>query len=178
MSQQVKNVLKYKTGDVVKALQNNEINILAHGCNCFCTMGAGVAKAVRETFPEAYESDCDTISGDRKKLGSYSSVWYYSTHLFGIYNLYTQYGFGGYKISKGIIDLDYEALKESLTKMAKNILSCTIPTPDSPVLSNIKIGMPKIGAGLAGGDWEIIEDIIQCVLIKEYNLDVTIYTLD
>ena len=37
-----------------------------------------------------------------------------------------------------------------------------------------KIGMPKIGAGLGGGDWNIIKEIIE----EELNgIDVTIVSL-
>ena len=42
-------------------------------------------------------------------------------------------------------------------------------------MSDYKVGLPKIGAGLAGGDWKIIETMIESVL---HDCDVTIYVLN
>jgi len=39
----------------------------------------------------------------------------------------------------------------------------------------MKVGLPKIGAGLGGGDWSIISKIIEEELGE---FDVTIYVLD
>lgn len=39
---------------------------------------------------------------------------------------------------------------------------------------NASVHMPKIGAGLAGGRWEIIEKMIRGTLVKE-NIDTTVY---
>jgi O-acetyl-ADP-ribose deacetylase (regulator of RNase III) len=54
--------------------------------------------------------------------------------------------------------LDYEALTLGLRKM--NFL-----------FAGKKIGLPKIGAGLAGGDWSRIKEIIQTEL---NDCDVTV----
>lgn len=35
-------------------------------------MGAGIARAIRAHFPEAYEADAATLPGDASKLGAYS----------------------------------------------------------------------------------------------------------
>ena len=37
--------------------------------------------------------------------------------------------------------------------------------------------MPRIGAGLAGGQWDTIEEIINRILVVEGNIDVTVYDL-
>lgn len=42
--------------------------------------------------------------------------------------------------------------------------------------NDASIHMPKIGAGLAGGDWNIIEKMIDS-LITEYEVPVSVYTL-
>lgn len=41
-----------------------------------CTIGADIARAIRATFPEAYDADISTRKGDRAKLGtiSYATV--------------------------------------------------------------------------------------------------------
>jgi len=47
-------------------------DIIGHCCNCFCTMGSGVAAAIKAKYPEAYDADCKTKKGDRTKLGTLS----------------------------------------------------------------------------------------------------------
>lgn len=37
-------------GDLIKLALEGEFDVIAHGCNCFCTMGAGIAVAMKNTF--------------------------------------------------------------------------------------------------------------------------------
>lgn len=60
----------------------------------------------------------------------------------------------------------YDALKECLMKVAKLAKS-----------TNASVHMPMIGAGLAGGDWSIIEGIINKTLIF-LGVDTTVYIFD
>jgi len=61
--------MKKISGDLIQLAKNGQFDLIAHGCNCFCTMGAGIAKAVKEVFPAAFEADEATQRGDRAKLG-------------------------------------------------------------------------------------------------------------
>ena len=59
-------------------------------------MGAGIALAIKTTFPEAYKADLKTTKGDREKLGHYSSATVEREgHQITIVNAYTQYHYGG-----------------------------------------------------------------------------------
>ena len=49
-------------------------DVVIHGCNCFNTTGAGVAKQIKLQYPEAYQADKLTIKGDKGKLGSYTQA--------------------------------------------------------------------------------------------------------
>lgn len=60
----------------------------------------------------------------------------------------------------------YEALKECLHKVAKLAKA-----------NNVSVHMPMIGAGLAGGDWTVIEGIINNTLIQS-GVDTTVYVFD
>ena len=83
-------------GNLIKLALKGDFDVIVHGCNCFCTMGAGIAVAVKSTFPEAYKADLGTIKGDRKKLGSYSSATVEKNgHQITVVNAYTQYHYGG-----------------------------------------------------------------------------------
>lgn len=138
-------------------------DILIHGCNCFCVMGAGVARMVRQLYPLSYNADQKTISGAPFKLGTYSYSTqkhnYYPQNLIVI-NAYTQFR---YSSKSSLYDLiaDYDAIRTVMTSINK----------DFPKKS---ISMPRIGAGLGGGDWNEISDIINSVFrtrnITVYNL--------
>ncbi|MBW2567878.1 MAG: macro domain-containing protein [Deltaproteobacteria bacterium] len=137
-------------GDLIKLALNGKFDVIIHGCNCYCTMGAGIAKTIKHEFPEAYKADCKTEKGNESKLGSYSSVAIYKeNHQITVVNAYTQYNYKG----KGV-KADYEAVR-SVFKSIKNDFS------------GKRIGYPKIGAGLAGGDWNIISKIIDDELKDE-----------
>lgn len=126
-------------GDLIQMALTGQFDVIVHGCNCFCTMGAGIAKQIKATFPAAYDADCLTSEGDRAKLGSYSSA---KVDGITIVNAYTQYDWRGSGQKA-----DYDAIRSCLAKVASEF-----PTA--------RIGLPQIGAGLAGGDWPTILQII------------------
>jgi O-acetyl-ADP-ribose deacetylase (regulator of RNase III) len=66
--------LKVVRVDLVKLALDGRFEVIIHGCNCQCVVGAGIAKAIKQTFPEAYNADKATAKGSRTKLGSLSSV--------------------------------------------------------------------------------------------------------
>ncbi len=135
-------------GDIIELTKSGEIDIIVHGCNCFCKMGSGVAKLVRKNFPVAYYADQDTVRGDVNKLGTITtSATLYKGRLIYVFNAYTQYKYGYF----GKRYVDYEALR-SCFRMVANVVK------SQPKV--MKIGYPKIGAGRGGGDWDVIKDII------------------
>lgn len=146
--------MKNVKGDLLSLAQEGKFEVIAHGCNCFCTMGAGIARAIKAVFPEAYAADCETEKGRRDKLGSCSQA-YCDTESgkLVVVNAYTQFHWRG-RGQKA----DYDAIRACMRWIkAKH--------------AGKRIGLPKIGAGLAGGDWQIIETIIAEELKDE---DVTI----
>ena len=135
--------MKVIKGDLIKHAIDGKFDVIIHGCNCFCTMGAGIAKQIKNEFPEAYNADLNTTKGDKNKLGTISSAAINKNGIIlTVVNGYTQYNWRG----SGIL-VDYDAIR-SVFKHVKLIYS------------GMRIGYPKIGAGLAGGDWEIISKII------------------
>ena len=89
-------------------------------------------------------------AGDINKLGQIE--WNVLPNINGnelvVINSYTQYGFGKNHKKGTVSPIDYEALTLCMRK-----INHTFPGK--------KIGLPRIGAGLAGGDWERIKTIIQ-----------------
>jgi len=142
--------MKTIKGDLIKLAIEGEFDLIIHGCNCFCTMGAGIAKSIKQIFPEAYKADLKTKKGDKSKLGKIS--WAKSKAGKGeliIVNGYSQFNFRGSGRKA-----DYEAIREIFNIVKKEF-------------SGLKIGYPAIGAGLAGGDWKIISEIIKDELKDE-----------
>ena len=75
--------------NLIELVDNREINVLIHPCNCFHDMESGVAKQLKDNYPEVYEADLKTIKGDKDKLGRFSFADV-ARHL-RIINAYTQY---------------------------------------------------------------------------------------
>lgn len=81
-------MMKVVIGDLLKLAEEGNFDIIVHGCNCFTTMGGGIAKQIKTAYPGAYAVDAETINGDSKKLGTYTK---FDTGKFIIINAYTQY---------------------------------------------------------------------------------------
>ena len=94
-------------GDLIKLAIKGDFDVIIHGCNCFCTMGAGIAKSIKAAFPEAYKADMETLKGDKEKLGNFSAANIKRNgQEITIVNAYTQYHYGGPGIK-----VDYRAIQ-------------------------------------------------------------------
>lgn len=144
--------MKETIGDLVKMAKRGEFDVIVHGCNCFHTMGAGIARQIKEELPEAFSADLNTQYMDRFKLGTYSKARIERNgHEFVVVNAYTQFGYGQ---RFGKSDADLRAIRACFVKIKRDF-------------SGLRIGYPKIGGGLAGGDWNKISAIINEVLEGE-----------
>jgi O-acetyl-ADP-ribose deacetylase (regulator of RNase III) len=141
--------MKIVHGDLIKLALEGQFQVIIHGCNCFCTMGAGIAKTIKQVLPEAYSADLKTANGSRDKLGSYSTA---SIERSGktiiVVNGYTQFHWRG----RG--NADYSAIRSVMRRVKQEF-------------AGRSIGYPRIGAGLAGGDWSLIAAIIDEELAGE-----------
>src|SRR5690349_9318552 len=108
--------MKHIKGDLLKLAKDNAFDVIAHGCNCFCTMGAGFAKGVATCFPQAYEADRRTLKGDRTKLGTCTSVEVpLDRRTLVVVNAYTQYDFRGSGLKA-----DYQAIRSCMQWIARS----------------------------------------------------------
>ena len=193
--------MKIISGDLLELAKEGKFDVIIHGCNCFCNMGAGIAKVIQKEFPQAYQADCE-VPGKREKLGTMTfakvqiSMEMFSDdnnnddktkektndgnvsinnknknndddddddndkkspnttershnnncHELTIVNAYTQYH---WRIKDPDDDclLDYNALRSVFRAVKQEF-------------GGLRIAYPKIGAGLAGGDWNRIAQII------------------
>ena len=144
--------LKHTKGNLIDLAENGEFDAIIHGCNCFCTMGSGIAREIRERYPKAYDADAATPAGDIYKLGNWTE---YATDKFHIFNTYTQFGFNRGGENEDLFE--YTAFKLILQKLAH-------------LYGTKRFGLPYIGMGLAGGDKKrimaMIEDFAEQVSIQ------------
>ncbi len=142
--------MKTRQGDLIELALGGEFDVIVHGCNCFCRMERGIAAAIKKTFPEAYAGDLATPAGDRAKLGSLSWAEIFRENgKIIVVNAYTQHHWDGI----GVI-ADYDAIRKAMREIRRRF-------------SGLRIGYPKIGAGLARGNWHIIAAIIEEELAGE-----------
>lgn len=160
------NHIKYKKGNLVDAFIDNEINVLIQQCNCFCTQNSGLAKEIKARLPEMFQADCETIKGDIRKLGSYSCAIFEGDNgslKYG-FNLYGQHRYGVEKQHT-----NYDKMKKGLTSI-KNYLDLSIGKTKK------KVGIPKLGCGLGGGDWSVVSDIVSEIFVEQ-DYEIYVYEL-
>lgn len=135
-------MIKRIQGDLLDFAENGDFHVIVHGCNCFCTMGSGIAAQIREKYPMAALVDLETTKGDINKLGNFTLV---NTGKFIIINAYTQYDFNRKGQNKDMFE--YASFEVILRKLAYRF-------------GNLSYGFPLIGQGLAGGNPERINSIL------------------
>jgi O-acetyl-ADP-ribose deacetylase (regulator of RNase III) len=182
--------MKYIDGDLIRLAKQGTFDVIAHGCNCFCTMGAGIAPQMAEAFGcdefemerterSEYDEDLEgnysiptNNKGDINKLGNidfeYQYLWFNHPMVnepgvaiamtskspgqanvkdLIVVNAYTQYMYGRNHADGDKSPVDYAAIEMCMKKI-------------NHLFKGKRIGLPKIGSGLAGGDWNRIEKII------------------
>jgi len=134
-------MIEIRRGDL---LQQDDVNIICHQANCFCTMGAGIAGQIARSYPYVKSADAKTAFGDQAKMGTWSDAAINESQR--ILNMYTQYRPGQGSTSLVAINTAFDHLG--------NLISQT--TDDKKDV----IGIPwKYGCGIAGGDWDEVLDI-------------------
>lgn len=169
---------KYKEvhGDLISLAMQAWFDVIAHGCNCHSKMGAGLAPQMAAAFG-CDRFEMETWGSTIDKLGNID----YQTFVLGqnstwslldadnklnepeltVVNAYTQFNYGRNHADGDLRPIDYEALTLCMRKINKKF-------------AGRRVGLPQIGAGLAGGDWNRIKDIIQKEL-RDCDVTVVIY---
>lgn len=167
-------------GNLITLALQGEFDVIAHGCNCFCVMGAGIAPQMAKAF------GCDTFNFEQSKymgwinklgnidfeginlstgdhirgLSRLDDVFSKGADLI-VVNCYTQFGFGNNHTGGTDTPLDYTALTLCLKKM-------------NHIFKGKHIGLPWIGCGLAGGDMSIVRKLIE-VHLKDCKVTIVEY---
>lgn len=129
--------IEYVKGD----LFSTHVKHIMHGCNAQRVMGSGVALHIRNKHPLAYEAYLewkDLHLGNIQLVPSNDKI---------IINAVTQqfYGKDGKKYAS------YDAIELVMKKVNFALMTDNVT----------EVAMPKIGSALGGGNWNIIEKIIE-----------------
>lgn len=142
--------------------------LIVHGCNAQGVMGSGVAKAIRDKYPKAftdYEKVCNDYihkkypDGSNKILSNLIVSPQPDEKL--IVNAITQEYYGRDKKRYVSYDAIDTVMKNLFTYCWRNQIN--------------HIAMPKIGAGLGGGNWDVIEQIILTHFSETSPIEVDIH---
>ena len=166
-------MVQYKNGNLLDA----PVDYICHQVNCQGRMGSGIAKQIRGRWPVVYRQYQAVFDEREKKIIEMCDGWEQqidvSETLLGylqqvpvndkqtVINMFAQqyYGYDGKRYTS------YDAFYDCLTGIAAS------------VPKGSKIGFPyRVGCGLGGANWQIIETMIYSVLGNDF--DVYIYTLE
>lgn len=166
-------------GNLITMALNGNFDVIAHGVNCMCVQGKGLAPQMVKAFgtDKYFELEVPDTKGDINKLGQIEYIEYYRDIEGGFYpdtfgfseepptlivvNAYTQYNYGKNHSDGDNKPVDYEAIALCMRKINHEF-------------KGQHIGLPRIGCGLAGGDWDIVRGIIQTEL-KDCHVTVVNY---
>ena len=166
-------MVQYKTGNLLDA----PVDYICHQVNCQGRMGSGIAKQIKERWPIVYDQYIAAFKEREEEVVKLCGQWEtqidvsetFLGHLQQIpvsdtqtvINMFAQqwYGYDGKRYTS------YDAF-----------WACLGGIRDS-IPKGSKIGFPyRIGCGLGGANWQVIETMIYAVLGKDY--DVYIYVLE
>jgi O-acetyl-ADP-ribose deacetylase (regulator of RNase III) len=137
-------MIEYRKGNLLDVTRG----VIIHGCNSHGVMGSGVALAVKNKYPgcfETYHLYCERRNNNQTILGD--SIVYVASFELTIVNMITQKDYGAHRRQ-----VNYGAIAKGFSDLHNNYY-----------IRDQEFHFPKIGAGLGGGDWEVISEIIEYV---------------
>jgi len=143
-------MIEHITGDLLSVTEG----YIIHGCNAQGIMGAGVAKLIKEKYPLAFKDYALCLQAKRtlNKPALGTSTYSVQPDNVVIVNAVTQEYMGTDRRHT-----DYDAVRTCFEEFVDEIDSHQNIFEDVPRVLNF----PLIGCGLGGGEWEVIEQIIE-----------------
>ena len=150
----IKRNLFDSVGNIVKAGNNGSTVIVPHVCNNIDLFGAGFAAGVAKHYPAVKQNY--HLLGNKNVLGYVQFVEVYKDPTYK-----HQLIFANMIAQNGVIDhhnrrpLNYASLVHCMESINKYIAN-SFDHKEYP----IQIHAPKFGCGLAGGNWNFVEELI------------------
>lgn len=168
--------MKYLVGDCIGAAIKDSSNagliIIPHVVNNINSFGSGFARAMMLRLPKVKQVYHAVPQG--RTLGNVTAISFTEGEAQGVVviNMCAQNGTISQSNPKPI---RYDALETCMKKVELSIAQFESTHLVDRSREFVKIYCPKFGAGLAGGDWNIISGLID----KHWSkIDVTVFTLD
>ena len=153
-------IIKYVNGDILTAKDRPGFVAICHQVNCKGVMGAGLALQIKNKYPNLYKryrKFCTNVHYNPPELtkspllGKIQIFYPENLSVSGdsepthcIVNCFGQDGYS----NKGV-QTDYVALKKCFKQI-------------NTIFKNKRVALPyKFGCGLAGGDWSVVERLIE-----------------
>jgi len=154
--------ITYLVGDATEPKEGLNTKIIAHICNDVGAWGKGFTAALDKKWDKPRKAYKEWANGEYFDLGGIQFVTIDKEADLYVANMVAQHGL---RSKDNPTPIDYKALKRCLDLVEEeaNFLEASVH-------------MPKIGTGLAGGDWQIIEKIIVNQLCV-HNIAVYVYEL-
>lgn len=164
--------IHYIIGDATLPIETEAENrLIVHCCNTLGVWGAGFVVPLGKRYPLAKEGYKKFIAENGGTLGEVNEVPV-GKHLY-VENLMGQNFL--HKKPNGEIPCNYAAIETGFLNIIRKWLSYYEVFHNEK--QNFSIHMPRIGCGLAGGDWKTIEEIIYRTFIDIADVDVYVYDL-
>lgn len=162
-------MIYYIIGDATYPQIEDGLRVIAHVCNDIGKWGAGFSGAISKRWkgPEEYFKKQYKWAKPRPKLGDVQ--WNFPELDIGVVNMIAQHGV------RSLLEptpIRYDALERCLEATAEGARACA--GIEELNRQRLTFHMPRIGCGLAGGDWERVEPLIDEVL---WDIDVYVYDL-
>lgn len=152
-------MVKIVVGDATKPIGEGN-KIIAHVCNDIGAWGKGFVLAVNKLSQRPKNLYKFAIEKHQIKLGDIQLVLIPEDPSIYVANMVAQHGI--VKDEEGEPPIRYDSLRECLKQVYSEAKQ-----------RNATVHMPRIGCGLAGGEWNVVEKII----LEELK-DVQVYVYD
>lgn len=157
------NKINYVVGDATNPIGNGR-KFICHICNDVGAWGCGFVMELSKKWkePEKYYRSQKSYN-----LGEIQVVTVDNEHpsnIVHVVNMIAQHGISTKPLDKNLPPIRYVALEKCLDKLATSLM-----------VIHGSVHMPMIGTGLAGGNWKIIERIIEITLIEK---DIPVYVYE
>lgn len=161
-SRNVPNKINYRRGDATDPRDEGDYRIIAHIVNDKTAVWGGVfARAVKKRWPRA-QTDFERWSSEEKRNLSLGNARLVEVdERLSVFTMVAQRGYGESNKPR----IKYSALKLCLESLA-----------DAAERRGASVHMPRIGSGQAGGNWEVISELIEDALCGR-GIKVYVYTL-
>ncbi len=155
--------IQYVRGDATVP-QAIGTKIIAHVCNDVGAWGKGFVLALSRRWPEPAQAYKDWYRDREAKDFALGAVQFVQVAAdLWIANMVAQHGI---RAARGNPPIRYDALEGCLEKVASKAIAL-----------KASVHMPRIGCGLAGGEWSQIEPMLLEQLCEQ-NIPVTVYDFE